>query len=275
MVDVSTPPGTDDIERGDGLPTVDRERAAAAVRELLLALGEDPDREGLVDTPMRVAKAFEETFAGLRQDPAEILSRTFSIDHDELIAPRRRGQARARTPEAQRRRRKRRTVLAAVIAVMLVAVVGVGYYGLRATGMLDSRKDYTNAAGTGDVIVDIPQNSTLKDYGRILADDNVLIMAGKTFRRVEVPTPAGGVPRLCIRVPGPGAYAVTLLHDRDGNRKFNWTHDGIGFSANPKLGWSKPKARSVTAQAGSGPTPLRIVLNYRNGLASVGPIKGS
>lgn len=84
-MDVSTPPGTDDIERGDGLPTVDRERAAAAVRELLLALGEDPDREGLVDTPMRVAKAFEETFAGLRQDPAEILSRTFSIDHDELI----------------------------------------------------------------------------------------------------------------------------------------------------------------------------------------------
>ncbi len=84
-MDVSTPPGTDGIERGDGLPAVDRERAAGAVRELLLALGEDPDREGLVDTPMRVAKAFEETFAGLRQDPGEILSRTFSIDHDELI----------------------------------------------------------------------------------------------------------------------------------------------------------------------------------------------
>ncbi|WP_431844021.1 GTP cyclohydrolase I FolE [Calidifontibacter indicus] len=82
---MSTPPGTDGIERGDGLPAVDRERAAGAVRELLLALGEDPDREGLVDTPMRVAKAFEETFAGLRQDPGEILSRTFSIDHDELI----------------------------------------------------------------------------------------------------------------------------------------------------------------------------------------------
>ncbi len=73
MVDVSTPPG------------IDRERAAAAVRELLLALGEDPDRDGLVDTPMRVAKAFEETFSGLHQDPAEILARTFSIDHDELI----------------------------------------------------------------------------------------------------------------------------------------------------------------------------------------------
>ena len=66
-------------------PEFDLERAAAAVRELLIAVGEDPDREGLVDTPMRVAKAYAETFAGLGQDPAEVLSRTFSIDHDELI----------------------------------------------------------------------------------------------------------------------------------------------------------------------------------------------
>lgn len=108
-----------------------------------------------------------------------------------------------------------------------------------------------------------------------LADDNLLIMAGKTFRRVEVPVPSAPVPRLCVRLPGPGTYAVTVLHDRDGNRKFNWTRDGIGFSDNPKLGWSKPKARNVAAQAGNGLTPLRIVMNYRNGLASVGPIKGS
>lgn len=63
----------------------DRDRAAAAVRELLIAVGEDPDRDGLVDTPMRVAKSFEEVFSGLDQDPAEVLSRTFEIDHDELI----------------------------------------------------------------------------------------------------------------------------------------------------------------------------------------------
>ncbi|GAB3759471.1 GTP cyclohydrolase I FolE [Yimella radicis] len=63
----------------------DRDRAAAAVRELLIAVGEDPDRDGLVDTPMRVAKSFEEVFSGLEQDPAEVLSRTFEIDHDELI----------------------------------------------------------------------------------------------------------------------------------------------------------------------------------------------
>ncbi|GAB3587906.1 GTP cyclohydrolase I FolE [Calidifontibacter terrae] len=64
---------------------VDQERAAAAVRELLIAVGEDPDREGLRETPERVARAYAETFAGLFQDPAEVLSKTFSIDHDELI----------------------------------------------------------------------------------------------------------------------------------------------------------------------------------------------
>jgi len=108
-----------------------------------------------------------------------------------------------------------------------------------------------------------------------LADDNLLIMAGKTFRRVEVPVPSSPVPHLCVRLPGPGRYAVTVLHDTDGNRKFNWTHDGIGFSANPKLGWSKPKAAAVATSAGAGLTSLRIVMNYRNGLMSVGPIKAA
>ncbi|TWE09951.1 GTP cyclohydrolase I FolE [Rudaeicoccus suwonensis] len=66
-------------------PTVDLERAAAAVRELLLALGEDPDREGLRDTPGRVARAYAETFAGLWQEPADVLNRTFDVDHSELV----------------------------------------------------------------------------------------------------------------------------------------------------------------------------------------------
>lgn len=108
-----------------------------------------------------------------------------------------------------------------------------------------------------------------------LADDNVLVAAGKTFRRVEIATPADPTPRLCVRLPGPGRYTVSVLHDRDNNRKFNWQRDGIGFSGNPRLGWSKPKAASATVTAGNGPTPLRIVMNYRNGLMSVGPIKGT
>ncbi len=66
-------------------PKIDLERAAAAVRELLLAVGEDPDREGLRDTPGRVARAYAETFAGMWQSPEEALSRTFDVDHSELV----------------------------------------------------------------------------------------------------------------------------------------------------------------------------------------------
>ena len=64
---------------------VDLPRAEAAVREFLVAIGEDPDREGLVETPGRVARAARELYAGLWQDPAQVLSKTFSIDHEELI----------------------------------------------------------------------------------------------------------------------------------------------------------------------------------------------
>lgn len=64
---------------------IDFDRAQAAVRELLIAVGEDPDREGLRETPARVARAYAEVFAGLRQDPDEILSTTFDIGHDEMV----------------------------------------------------------------------------------------------------------------------------------------------------------------------------------------------
>ena len=64
---------------------IDEERAAAAVRELLLAIGEDPDRPGLQNTPGRVARAYAETFAGLWQDPDEVLATTFAEDHDEMV----------------------------------------------------------------------------------------------------------------------------------------------------------------------------------------------
>jgi GTP cyclohydrolase IA len=66
-------------------PRVDHERAAAAVRELLIAVGEDPDRPGLKDTPGRVARAYEEMFAGLWQDPGQVLATTFDEDHDEFV----------------------------------------------------------------------------------------------------------------------------------------------------------------------------------------------
>jgi GTP cyclohydrolase I len=68
-----------------GAGGVDQARAAAAVRELLIAVGEDPDRPGLADPPARVARAYAETFAGLWQDPGDILSTTFDENHDELV----------------------------------------------------------------------------------------------------------------------------------------------------------------------------------------------
>jgi GTP cyclohydrolase IA len=64
---------------------VDRPRAEAAVRELLIAIGEDPDREGLRDTPARVARAYEEIFAGLFTEPDMVLEKTFDEQHQELI----------------------------------------------------------------------------------------------------------------------------------------------------------------------------------------------
>jgi GTP cyclohydrolase IA len=64
---------------------VDHARAEAAVRELLLAVGEDPDREGLRDTPARVARAYAEIFAGLYTDPTAVLEKTFDEGHGELV----------------------------------------------------------------------------------------------------------------------------------------------------------------------------------------------
>ncbi len=72
-------------EDGRALHPYDEVRATAAVRELLLALGEDPDREGLKETPARVARAFKENFEGLWKSPEDVLTTTFDIGHEELV----------------------------------------------------------------------------------------------------------------------------------------------------------------------------------------------
>jgi len=61
------------------------ERIEKAVREILLAIGEDPDRDGLVRTPARVARAYAELFAGLRVDPGTVLTTTFEANHEEMV----------------------------------------------------------------------------------------------------------------------------------------------------------------------------------------------
>ncbi|MBC6458864.1 GTP cyclohydrolase I FolE [Actinomadura sp. HBU206391] len=67
------------------LPEFDHARIERAVREILIAIGEDPDRDGLLDTPARVARAYAEQFAGLRQRPEDVMSAMFDADHDEMV----------------------------------------------------------------------------------------------------------------------------------------------------------------------------------------------
>ena len=75
----------DDAQPTAGLREYDVEGVRRATRDFLVAVGEDPDREGLRDTPDRVARAYQEIFAGMRSSPAEVLSTTFDIGHEELI----------------------------------------------------------------------------------------------------------------------------------------------------------------------------------------------
>jgi GTP cyclohydrolase I len=67
------------------VPAFDHERAEAAVRELLIAIGEDPEREGLLETPARVARAYAELTSGLRSRPEDVLTTTFDLGHDEMV----------------------------------------------------------------------------------------------------------------------------------------------------------------------------------------------
>jgi GTP cyclohydrolase I len=64
---------------------IDPPRVAAAVRELLLGIGEDPEREGLRETPDRVARSLAEIFVGLQQEPEDVLTTTFDLGHDEMV----------------------------------------------------------------------------------------------------------------------------------------------------------------------------------------------
>jgi GTP cyclohydrolase IA len=67
------------------LAPFDLPRIERAVREILLAIGEDPDRDGLVDTPARVARMYAEQFTGMRQQPEDVLNRIFDSEHDEIV----------------------------------------------------------------------------------------------------------------------------------------------------------------------------------------------
>ena len=77
----------DELESATGVPTplVDQPRIARAVREILAAVGEDPDREGLRETPARVARMYSELFSGLHEDPRQHLQKFFTEKYDEIV----------------------------------------------------------------------------------------------------------------------------------------------------------------------------------------------
>jgi uncharacterized protein (DUF2141 family) len=108
--------------------------------------------------------------------------------------------------------------------------------------------------------------------GEFLGDDRDLVRDGKVFRRSVLTVPASGPVELCIRAPKAGDWALALIHDRAGSKKFKLSSDGIGFSGNPHLGLSKPKAEVAQITIGPGVTHISIRLNYRHGLLSFGPI---
>lgn len=106
-----------------------------------------------------------------------------------------------------------------------------------------------------------------------LDDDDALLVEGKVFRRVEQPISETRNDTLCVRLPGPGTYTMVVLHDRNADHKFNFASEGIGFSANPKIGLGLPKARDVTLRvASSGVSQTGVVLNYRTGLLRFSPL---
>ena len=77
--------GIDAIHFPTKVGKFDHDRVVAAVREILIGIGEDPERDGLRDTPERVARAYAEMFSGLRQDPESVLATVFDLGHDELV----------------------------------------------------------------------------------------------------------------------------------------------------------------------------------------------
>src|SRR3546814_10684460 len=79
---------------------------------------------------------------------------------------------------------------------------------------------------------------------------------------------------VCVPLPGPGTYALVVLHDRDANGRLSVWSDGVGFSRNPKLGLSKPDYSRVKVTLPSGTTDIDVLLNYRQGL-SVRPLKAA
>ncbi|MGC5245718.1 endolytic transglycosylase MltG [Gordonia sp. DT219] len=118
-----------------------------------------------------------------------------------------------RRPAAIARRRRRRIGVAVVLVVMLAVIAGVGYWGAQKAGLLDSRKDYSNAAGTADVLVHVPDDSSIKQIGGILVDDDVVGSVRAFVDAADGASLSSGYYKLRTQVPA--AVAVKMMTNPD------------------------------------------------------------
>ncbi len=104
--------------------------------------------------------------------------------------------------------------------------------------------------------------------GDFLAPGSRLRSEGKVFQRIDVPTPPTGDALVCVVLPAHGAYAMSVLHDRNANSKLDVYSDGFGFPNNPRLGFKKPAVEKATFKAEGALTRLDVVLNYVSGFSA-------
>lgn len=187
----------------------DGPRVEAAVRELLAAIGEDPDRDGLRDTPARVARACAELFGGLHEDPAVVLSSTFELDHDELVLV-------------------REIPLASTCEHHLLPFVGVAHVAYlpsaegRVTGLsklarlvdVYARRPQVQERLTGQVADALMEHLGARG-ALVVLDAEHLCMSVRGVRRPGTRTTTSAV-RGYLREPTTRAEALSLIHGRRG-----------------------------------------------------------
>ncbi|MFT4128181.1 MAG: endolytic transglycosylase MltG [Gordonia sp. (in: high G+C Gram-positive bacteria)] len=122
-----------------------------------------------------------------------------------------------RSPAARRRRRRRRIGMAIALAVMLVILAGGGGYGAWKAGLFDSRKDYSNTAGVADALVHIPDDSSLKQIGEILADADVVGSIRAFVDAADGAALPGGYYKLRTEIPA--RTAVEMISDSESTHR--------------------------------------------------------
>ena len=100
-----------------------------------------------------------------------------------------------------------------------------------------------------------------------LGDRKRIVAEGKTHRRVVAELPASGPVQICVKLPHPGVYAFAIIHQRGPSTSFAFSKDGIGFTHNPRLYFSKPAVAKVAYTFGPETTSVSIIMNYKRGLS--------